>query len=71
MFRSRQDFMRVWSGISAEQKRKASPAQAISALATEAPRVEPSTMLNSAAASKRERRLILTFSNLPALHPKQ
>jgi hypothetical protein len=63
--------MRVWSGISAEQKRKASPAQAISALETGAPRVEPSTMLNSAAASKRERRLILTFSNLPALHPKQ
>ena len=63
--------MRVWSGISAEQKRKASPAQAISALASEVPMVELSTTLISAAASERERRLILTFSNLPALHPKQ
>jgi hypothetical protein len=60
--------MRVWSGISALQKRKASPAQAISALAPEAQRVELSTTLNSAV-SKREGRLILTFSNLPPRSP--
>ena len=63
--------MRVWSGISAEQKRRASLAQAMSALATEARSVELSTTLHSAAANKRERRLILMFFNLPALYPKQ
>ena len=63
--------MRVWSGISAAQKRKASPAQAISALAPEAPRVELSTALYSVAVNKRERRLILTFSHLPPRHPKR
>jgi hypothetical protein len=71
MFRSKHDFMRVWSGISIEQKRKASLAQAISALASEVPMVELNTTLISAAAIERKRRLILTLSNLPALHPKQ
>lgn len=45
--------------------RQASPAQAISALAPEAQMVKLSATLSSAAVNKRERRLILTFSNLP------
>jgi hypothetical protein len=57
--------------MSAAQKCKASPAQAISAPAAEAQRIELSTTLNSAAVSKRERRLILTSSNLPPRHAKR
>ncbi len=50
--------------MSAAQRRKASPAQAISGLAPEALRVELSTTLNSAAVSKRERRLILPVTEV-------
>jgi hypothetical protein len=57
--------------MSAAQKCKASPAQAISALAPEAQRIVLSNTLNSAAVSNRERRLILTSSNLPLRHAKR
>jgi hypothetical protein len=57
--------------MSAAQKCKASPAQAMSALAPEAQRIVFSNTLNSAAVSKRERCLILTSSNPPLRHAKR